>query len=402
MENKTSVYYILEKFRAIADRVPRFYKARYFKIVMVAYAVIMLPLTYMAVRNQMIASRVVEEEEEVLPMVKLMRVSEDDFSDNLSVIGTVKGAAEVSLKFEISGRIRSINFREGQNVSEGAVIASLDPEDVVTRLEHARAKLASVQSQYQAAREQYNVYQDLYRMGAIIRAKLREMEQRIRSHEAEVQRARSELRMAESELSKTVITAPSEGIMGTRFADPGDFVTPHDEIGTFLEVENVYVEAGIIEREIERIREGQEVDITFDAYPDQVFSGIVDNVARMVRGETRTLPIQIKIENPDLKLFSGMLASCEIVLDHIEDAIMVPTDSIIDLGDMEVIPVVRMDSDETGEVELRKIQTGYMRSDLTQILDGLRSGDLIVNETQAPLRDRMRVRVIEVSENKVN
>ncbi len=398
MSGKSSFYYFFNIIKRCRDLALGIYRAKYFRPALILYFIIMIPLTYVSVLLGRQGAFIEAEAEDEIIMVKAARVDNRDFSDTLSVIGTVKGASEVDLKFEISGRVRSFNFREGDAVRRGEVIVSLDAEDVVTRREHAQAKLNSVTSQYLSAQEQYDVHKELYEMGAIIRARLREVELNVKALESEVQRERAELRLAESELLKTVIAAPTDGVMGARHVETGDFVSPHDEVGTFIEVENVFVEAGIIEREIQRVRRGQQVTITFDTYPDRVFSGFVDNVSRMVRGETRTLPIQIRIENPELKLFSGMLADCEIMIEHIGDVIMVPSESIIDLGQMTVVPLINSQGDDTGVVELRQVETGYSRADLTEISYGLDPGDLIVQETQRPLSDGMTVRVIEVSE----
>ncbi len=399
MSEKKSFQYFKEYLKSFRGKISKPFKKPYLKLVLVVFALVLAPLIYMSVRRG-IRMRQLEEivEEEEVPMVKALRVSKQDYSDKLDVIGSVRGVSEIGLKFEIDGRIKSFNFREGDSVREGEVIVSLDPEDIMTRLDHAKSKLESVAAKYESAKEQYEVHRDLFDMGAIIRARLREVELNKKSLEAEVRSARSEVRMAQSELNKTVITAPSDGIMGERHVSRGDYVTPNDEVGGFLEVDDVYVEAGIIEREVQKVSVGQEAKVTFDAYPDRVFTGVVDNIARFFRGETRTLPIQIKIGNPELMLYSGMLASCEIMLKELNDVIMVPSDSIIDLGDMEVVPLILMGSENRGEVELRKVVPGYERGDMTEIREGLDEGDVIVEETQHPLRDGLQVNVIEISE----
>jgi membrane fusion protein (multidrug efflux system) len=325
------------------------------------------------------AENVVEEKSKYLPMVKVFKVKREDYSDNLSANGTVKGSSEIELKFEISGKIASFNFREGDFVSEGEIIVSLDPEDVMTRLRHSKSKLESITSKYGAAKEKLKVYKELYEMGAIIRAKLTEMELSVDSIKSEVDTARSEVELAQSNLEKTVI----------------DLVTPNDKAGTFLEIKNVFVEMGVIEKDIEKIEIGQKVKVAVDAYPDEVFWGTIDNISKMVRGETRTLPVKVIISNPGQRLLSGMYADCEIYLAAFTDTTIVPAASVINLGEMEVAPIVKGDDGKTGIIELRKIETSYSSS-YTIVDDGLEEGDLVVMETQQPLKDGMEVRIIEV------
>lgn len=332
------------------------------------------------------------------PMVKVFKVKKEDYRDVLSTNGTVKGTSEVELKFEISGRIASFNFREGDLVAEGEIIVSLDAADVMTRLRHSKSKLESINTRHLAAREKVNVYRELYEMGAIIEAKMKEIEYSAASMKAEVETARSEVVLAQSHLEKTVIVAPADGVMGMRQIEVSDIVSPNDNVGIFLEVKNVFVEMGVIEKDIKKISMRQKVKVKVDAYPEEIFWGEIDNISKMIRGETRTLPVKVKLSNPGQKLLSGMYADCEIFLAEFKDQIIIPSASIIKLGKMEIAPLVLREGGENdGIIELRKIETGYSSS-YTVIKDGLRIDDLVVMETQQPLKDGMKVKIIEVIE----
>lgn len=334
---------------------------------------------------------------ELLPMVKVFKIDRGDFNETLSLLGTVKGASEVQFKFEINGKIASFNFREGDEVAKDEVIASLNSDDVMTRLRHAKSKRIALTSKYQASREKLQVYKELYQMGAIIEATLKEMDLNVRSLKAEAETAKAEVELAQSQLEKTVISAPSDGVMGAIYVEVEDFVTPNDVVANFLEVKSVFVEVGVIEREIEEISVRQKVKIKFDAYPEEVFWGEVDNVSKMVRGQTRTLPAKIKLDNPGLKLLSGMLAECEIYLKEFKDTIIVPASSVINLGETVVVPLVKPSREQDeGIIELRNVVTGYSTENYTQILEGLKENDVIVQETQQPLNEGMKVKIIEV------
>jgi len=397
-----SLKYLIEIAGKIApskERIKKLLPAR----VLIIYAVFFVLMTGYSVYRQLTAPEdiAVDKKPETVVQVKVFKVKRGSFSDTMSVMGTVKGASEVKLKFEISGKLSTFNFREGDQVSEGDVIASLDASDLMTRLRHSKSKLESVVSKYNAAREKLDVYRELYEMGAIIRAKMKEMELSLESIKSEVDAAESEVKLARSHLDKTVIKAPSNGVMGTRFAEPGDFVTPNDVVGNFLEVKNVFVELGVIEKDIEKIAVGQKVKVKVDAYPDEVFWGTVDNVSKMVRGETRTLPVRVKLSNPRQRLYSGMLAECEIYLNEFEDTIMIPTSCVIDLGEMTVVPLVKPSGEDNkeGVVEIRKIEISSANEKKTFLKDGLSENDLVVSETRQPLKDQMKVKIIEVIES---
>ncbi|MBN2406085.1 MAG: efflux RND transporter periplasmic adaptor subunit [Elusimicrobia bacterium] len=412
-------------FRMIGKiKLPRvIYIRKYQKMILVSYIAILLPLTGYSIYRQKTAPKEVEKKEEEaqpLPMVKVFKVEREDFKEILEAMGTVKGTSEIDLKFEISGKIASFNFREGDQVARGEIIVSLDSEDVMTRLRYAKSKLQSVVAKYDAAKEKLGVYRELYQMGAIIKTKINEMELSVDSLKSEVDSAREEVALAQSQIDKTVVPAPEDGVMGTRLVEVGDFVTPNDVVGTFLEVKSVFVEMGVIEKNIEKVALNQKVKVMVDAYPDDIFWGEIFNISKMVRGKTRTLPVKVRISNPKQRLYSGMFAECEIYLTEIKEALVVPTASVIDLGQMVVVPLVKMvgnqdtkglvgmrgaqiddqlelnQEERIGVVELRKVELGYASDQYTHIKDGLDPNDMIVMETQQPLKDGMKVKIIEV------
>jgi membrane fusion protein (multidrug efflux system) len=376
--------------------------------IFIAYSIIMAPLiaysVYMTKKAEELAllqAKDEEGQEDFFPMVKVFNIKRMDFMDRLSANGTLKGTSEIELKFEIPGKIASFNFREGDVVSMGEIIVSLDPDDVMTRLRHSKSKLDTVSSRYKAAAEKLKVYTELYDMGAIIESKLREMELSAESIKAEVDTARSEVVLAQSQLDKTIIAAPQDGVMGIRKVEVQDFVSQNDIVGTFLEVKSVFVEMGVIEKDIEKIRVGQKVEVRVDAYPDEKFWGRIDNISKVITGTTRTLPVKVKLSNLGQRLYSGMYADCDIYLSEFKNAIIVPSESVIEVGEMKVVPLVKPVSEKIGIIELRKIDIGYS-SNYTVIKDGLAENDIIVMETQQPLKDGMKVKIIEVIEAKLN
>jgi membrane fusion protein (multidrug efflux system) len=400
-----SISYFVKKINNI--RLPKKYtELNFLKIIIIAYLSIMLPITGYCIYKTRKEIKIAEKKEagesdEFMPMVKAFKIKRDNYNDILLANGTVKGASEVELKFEISGKISSFNFREGNSVAMGEIIASLDSEDVMTRLRHSKSKLETIEARYAAAKEKIKVYRELYQMGAIIESKLKEMELSADSLKSEIEASKSEVQLAQSQLDKTVIASLVDGVMGIRQVEVGDFVTPNDIVGTFLEVKNVFVEMGVIEKDIEKVGLSQKVKVTVDAYPDELFWGTVDNISQMVRGETRTLPVKVKISNPGRKLLSGMYANCEVFLAEFNNIIVVPSSSIIDVQEMKVSPLIKPIDEKTGVIELRKVEIGYASS-YTIIKEGLEEGDIVVMETQQSLRDGMKVKVVEVIESNLN
>lgn len=339
-------------------------------------------------------------------LVRTFKVKRTDFSDLLPAMGTIKGETEIELRFEINGVIKSIYFHEGEKVKKGDLIASIDPRDTELKLEYSRNKLASAQANYESRLKTLEVNKQLYEAGAIIKSKLEEIELACQGAKFEVETVKSEVKVAENELRKTNIYAPIDGAIGQRESEEGEFVTPQDKVLSLFGIDNVKVELGIVERDINKIKLGQNTKIYVDSYPNTAFEGIIDSIAPVVEGKSRTLTAKIKVANPHGLLFPGMFCRAEILIIELKDALLVPSTSLIHTEEgmtlMPVIPAGTIEADKddikTGIVQLRQVSTGYGTSDYTNIVSGAAEGDFVVIEAQGELKNNIRARISATEE----
>ena len=341
-------------------------------------------------------------------LVRTYKIKRRDFRDPLSVMGTVKGRLEIDLKFELNGERNAINFREGEKVKKGDIIATLKDKDARLRLEYTQSKLKAAQAAYETSKKKQEIHQGLYDAGAIIRAKLEEVSLEAENARLQMETVKAELKLAQSELAKTKLHSPREGIMGSRDVEIGEFVTPNDKVASLVVTDEVYVEVGIIERDIDKIKLGQKAQVNVDAYPKIDFMGEVDNISPLVEGRSRTLTAKIKVANPQGLLLPGMFTRCQILLVEFKNAIIIPTESLINLGPgSQRVPVgssgaASLSDIETGaklgRVELRNIVVGYQSSDYAYIPSGLDEGELVIIEAQGELKEGVKVKVVGVEE----
>ncbi|PIQ82600.1 MAG: hypothetical protein COV76_02915, partial [Candidatus Omnitrophica bacterium CG11_big_fil_rev_8_21_14_0_20_64_10] len=230
--------------------------------------------------------------------VRTFKASRIEFTDILPVMGSVRGTREVDLKFETDGTIREMNFREGDLVAKGDTLAALDDREARLRVDYADSKVETALAQLRLAEQRLSVNEDLFSIGAIIEAKLREAEIEAEQAETQVVTARRERALAANELGKLVLRAPMDGVIGTREAEVGEVVNPQKIVATLIEISQVDVELGIIERDIERIRLGQRVKVQVDSLPATPFEGRIDNLAPLIEGKSRTLTAKVRVANP--------------------------------------------------------------------------------------------------------
>lgn len=331
--------------------------------------------------------------EEIPVPVKVYKVTKVSFRDTLPALGTLKGFREIDLKFPTVGVIEYINFKEGERITQGDIIASLDQKEQLLKLEYAKIELEKQTK--------------LYELGSII--------------ETKVKQSQLEYQSAKADLDKTNIVALSDGYVGLIELDRGSYVTPQDKIGAFVDVKDVFVEFGVIEKDVAKVKEGQNVEMTVDSYSDQVFKGQVDSVSPLVEGRSRTVKIRSKIANTDEKLKAGMFGRVNVLVYEKDQALVIPSSSFKKKEDKHFVYLVHPEEKKPsekpkkptgraqpppaeepdqvfGDIEIRAIEVNYVTPDAIEVKEGLEEGDMIVTDVEQELKDKTRVEITETQE----
>lgn len=354
---------------------------------------------------------VIKESVQDIPIpVKGYKVTRMDFTDTLPALGTIKGYREIELKFAESGYIEYINFRDGEKAIEGDIIGSLDQREALIKLEYAKNEMDRSQK--------------MFDLGSIIEAKL--------------QQTKLEYQSARLEYEKTNLVAPFDGYLGSIDKQKGDYITPNEIFGTFVNLTDAYVEYGIIEKDINKVKVGQEVSLTVDSYPQDTFHGEIESISPVVEGRTRTFKVKARVVNEGEKLKAGMFGRVGIQIYEKEHTLVVPASAFRKKEEEYFVYVIHPDEPEapvedpkskkgkgkkaeeakknpemveagpgagagaegviTGTVEIRPIQIAYATPDAAEIKSGLDDGELIVADIQQELEEKARVEVTEVQE----
>ena len=382
--------------------------------------------------------------------VKGFKVGRFNYEDSMNVLGTIKGAMELKLSFEIPGVINSINYKEGERYEEGALLVSLKQDDILLRLKRAQAAFNKAESQAKVAENEVVENEKLLKMGAIPPSTLekKRLEMDAAKYEAEAQRL--EMKANESMLEKSNLYAPSSGMLGDLNVEEGENISQSTLIGTHINIEYVYAEFGIVERDVQKITLGQKAKVFVDAYPDKTFEGVIENIAPQISGTSRTSTAKVRIENPEGLLMPGMFARVRIMLYSKKDALVVPTDAIQGGEGEKFVYVIKMAGGasrtepkvagamgssglgallamtggakgqqkiekkddkgggkpaekvsskiEGGTVEKRPVTVGYTRTDYSQIDAGVTEGEIIAMTGFERLEDGKKIRLIETQE----
>ncbi len=308
------------------------------------------------------AKQALSKEEEVIP-VNVFKVAKENFEDHLVAMGTIKGGREIDLRFQVQGTIETFNFKEGDRVKEGEIIAQLNQREVLLKLQQAKIE--------------YEQYRKLFSVGAIVKSKL--------------DQAQVNLNLARSELEKTYLRAPKDGIIGNKNVEVGEVVTPNIKIATLVNIEDVKVEFGIIEKEIDRIFLRQKVTVNVDTYPGMDFPGYITNISPLIEGKSKTLTVTALLKNKGSLLLPGMFAQVKIYIFEQNDALVIPVSALIKKESGYNVFIV-----ENERAKLVPISVGYISDEYAQVTAGLNEDELIITERPEELRDTSIVKIIQV------
>lgn len=295
--------------------------------------------------------------------VNVSEVKPEHFVDPMVAVGTIQGGNEIPLRFESDGIIEFFEFREGDKVRKGDVVARLNQRDTFLKLKKTRLKLEQMEM--------------LYAIGGVSLS--------------ELEAAKVDYDLAASEMEKTVLRCPRGGILGDKDAEVGEFVTPSKKIATLMSIENVMVVIGVIEKEIDRIFPGQKVVLTVDTYPNVEFTGKVVEIDPMVDPVTRTMKVKSVLSNDGGLLLPGMFARVRITIFEQDNALVVPNDAVEKTAGGSKLYVVNKDN----VAEEREVDVSYVSTQFSLISKGIEPGDLVITQRPNDLKAGAAVKIIE-------
>jgi len=274
----------------------------------------------------------------------------------------------------LAGRIAALHVHLGDIVHAGQSLVTLDAPDFGAAVaDYHRAQSSLLQAQRTRDREV-----DLHDKGV---AAVRDVEQA----ETDLSQAQSEYDRTSGRLqtlgvdpaspTRTLeVRAPISGVVGDLSTAVGEFRNDANApIMTIADLSTVWLTANVQEKDIHAVSKGQSVEAVFAAYPGERFHGTVLQVDNLFDADTRTAKVRVTLANPATRFKPGMFATMRL-LGEAEDAVLVPTASIVQLRDTtyvyaEVTPWT---------FEPRPVALGSQQGDRTVILSGISKGSRLV------------------------
>lgn len=307
--------------------------------------------------------------------VDAVAVRKADLLRTVQAVGTLVADEEVAIRPEISGIITAISFDEGQRVVKDAVLFTFDSEILQAELDQAKASLELSQANYDRAKALSD------RGSGTQRAEDEAL--------AALLSDRAAVALGESRLSKMIIAAPFDGLVGLRKVSVGDYVVEGEEMVTVSAIDKLKADFRIPELFLAEVNVDQELNITVDALPGHTFEGEVYAIDPQVDVSGRALVIRARLDNPQGKLRPGLFARIDVVLERRANALLVPESTIVPTKQGQTVIRVK-----DGVAEIVVVTTGLRRRGEIEVLSGLAEGDIVVTGGQLKLRPGVPVQVV--------
>ncbi|HRF84507.1 MAG TPA: efflux RND transporter periplasmic adaptor subunit, partial [Pseudoxanthomonas sp.] len=299
--------------------------------------------------------------------VEVVKATQRPIAASYAGTATLVPLAESQVVAKTSGVALEVLAEEGQQVKAGQPLVRLDPDRARLAVAQAEAQLRKLENNYRRA--QQLVAQQLISAGEVDQMRY------------DLENARAQHQMAKLELSYTTVVAPISGVVASRDIKPGNFVQINSPIFRIVDSERLEATLNVPEREIAKLRAGQQVKLVADALPGREFAGTVDRVAPVVDTGTGTFRV-VAAFSGEGELQPGMFTRLGINYDQRADALVVPRAALLEDGGEPAVYVVR-----DGKAARTPLKLGYDDAGWVEVREGLQAGDAVVVAGKAALRE---------------
>ncbi len=324
------------------------------------------------------------------------KVEVGNIHTSITATGTIEPVTSVTVGTQVSGIVSKLYVDYNSVVRKGQVIAELDKTNLTSELNTARANLSSAQSALNYQLANYNRYKTLYDKGLVSADEFENARLSYQQAQQQVSQARETVKRAQTNLGYATITSPIDGVVLSKSVEEGQtvaasFNTP--ELFTIAkDLTDMRVIANIDEADIGGVKEGQRVSFTVDAFPDDTFTGAVQQVRQEATTESNvvTYEVVISARNDNLKLKPGLTANVTIFTMEKNNVLTVPAKALRFTPNEAILKKDQVINDCQGDHKLwtqegntftaHAVEIGTTNGVITEIVSGIKEGTTVLSD----------------------
>ncbi|MFZ1904025.1 MAG: efflux RND transporter periplasmic adaptor subunit [Steroidobacteraceae bacterium] len=295
-----------------------------------------------------------------------------DWQPEVTAVASVRAVHGVNITTEVTGLVRSIDFRSGDDAKAGQLLVQLNADaDVATQhsLEAAADLAATV---YERDKEQYAAQ-------AISQAQLD-------ADAADLKNKRAAAASQAATVAKKSLRAPFAGRLGITTVMPGQYLNTGDKVVSLSSLDPVYVDFNLPQEQLALVHTGLTVRVMSDAFPKEPFSGKITAIDPAIDPTSRNFMAEATVDNPQHLLMPGMFARVAVLAGVVQHYLTLPQTSITYNPYGSTVFLVVKDASGKDTAQQTFVTTGATRGDQVAILTGIKEGDDIVTSGQLKLK----------------
>ncbi len=290
--------------------------------------------------------------------VQVYVVAATNLADEVAATGSVLPEESVVIKSEVSGKITSLNLREGRAVRQGELLFSINADEAQAAIRKQELNIG--------------LYRDQEKRQRTLLAKEYISAQEYEQANNQLQTAQAELQALRAALAKAYVRAPFTGVLGLSTATVGTYVSPGTEITTLSRVRPVKIDFAVPGRFAANVRVGDVVGVVDEA-TSKTYAAKVYAIDPQIDPVSRTQPVRARYANTRNELRPGAFVRVNLKLGEATAALQVPTESVVPEASGYSVYTVK-----GGKMVPKKVKIGVRSDQLIQITDGLALGDSII------------------------
>lgn len=303
-------------------------------------------------------------------------VQPKSYNEAINVSGTLIANEELNLIPEISGKVQSLNFSEGQAVAQGQLLVKLNDAEL-------QANKKKIQQQLDLLKSRENRAKQLLKVQGISQEEYDNLDHQIKSFE-------SDLLINSSQIDKTEIRAPFHGVIGLKNISKGSFVNTNSIIASLQQLNPIKIEFSIPEKYSNQMKAGS--IINFNTEDNKTYHGKIYAIEPKVNIITRTLTMRAQCSNENRLLLPGMFVQISVPLSKNDTSLLIPNEAILpELRGKKVFLI------KEGKAIPQTIETGTRTEKESLVIRGLKHDDTIVVTGVQYLRPGIPVNITKLN-----
>lgn len=285
-------------------------------------------------------------------------VTPQALSQDIEMPGSLMPYEETEIHPEVAGRVTGIYFKEGGNVSQGAVLIKLFDGDL-------QAQLNKLQVQLKVAQQTLSRYEELAKIQGV-------SQQEVDLNRLSMNNIIADISIVKTSIAKTSLRAPFSGKLGLRNISMGAYVSPTTLITTLRKVSQLKLEFTVPEKYSGKMQQGNMISFSQEN-GEKNYAARVIATENDITQESRSLKVRAVVDKADPALIAGSFVKVQIPLGKNENALMIPSQAVIPKARTKEVIVFR-----NGEANMTTVTTGIRDSSNVEITSGLKAGDTVV------------------------